>query len=164
MDHKEHRYLNSVPATALFIPFGFFLIRDIIATITGFMFKIIGGEPSFLYQINDDLARLVISVLLLIVMRMFFRGSCSFGLKGKNAGLGILLALPVLIAPVWNILQIMVYHAPLVTGTAAVATAVLHGIGPGVSEEIFCRGFVISNLMRIEKDNKDRILRCMVIS
>lgn len=61
-------------------------------------------------------------------------------------------------------MQIKVYDAPLVAGTTAVIAAIFHGIGPGVSEEVFCRGFTVSNLMRIWKDKPNRILCCMLVS
>ena len=160
----KHRFLNSVLFTALFVPLGFFLLRDTIAAITGIMFESIGGKESFLYQINEDIARLIIAGLLILIMPLFFRGKCNFGFKGGKLALGICLALPELIVPVWNLLQIKVYEAPLVTGVAAVATAIMHGIGPGVSEEVFCRGFTVSNLMRIWKDKPNRIFRCLLIS
>ena len=155
----KHRFLNSVLFTALFVPLGFFLLRDTIAAITGIMFESIGGKESFLYQINEDIARLIIAGLLILIMPLFFRGKCNFGFKGGKLALGICLALPELIVPVWNLLQIKVYEAPLVTGAAAVAAAIMHGIGPGVSEEVFCRGFTVSNLMRIWKDKPNRIFR-----
>lgn len=160
----KHRFLNSVLFTALFVPLGFFLLRDTIAAITGIMFESIGGKESFLYQINEDIARLIIAGLLILIMPLFFRGKCNFGFKGGKLALGICLALPELIVPVWNLLQIKVYEAPLVTGVAAVATAIMHGIGSGVSEEVFCRGFTVSNLMRIWKDKPNRIFRCLLIS
>lgn len=160
----KHKFLNSVLFTALFVPLGFFLLRDTIAAITGIMFESIGGKESLLYQINDDIARLVIVGLLMLIMPIFFRGKCNFGFKGGKLALGICFALPELIVPVWNLLQIKVYEAPLVTGAAAVAAAIMHGIGPGVSEEVFCRGFTISNLMRIWKDKPNRIFRCMLVS
>ncbi len=160
----KHRFLNSVLFTALFVPLGFFLLRDTIAAITGIMFESIGGKESFLYQINEDIARLIIAGLLILIMPLFFRGKCNFGFKGGKLALGICLALPELIVPVWNLLQIKVYEAPLVTGAAAVAAAIMHGIGPGVSEEVFCRGFTVSNLMRIWKDKPNRIFRCMLVS
>ena len=72
--------------------------------------------------------------------------------------------LPQLIVPLWNLLQIAVYKAPLVSGASAVIAAIIHGIGPGVSEEIFCRGFVVSNLMRIRKDKSHRVLYCLLAS
>ena len=139
----KHRFLNSVLFTALFVPLGFFLLRDTIIAITGIMFESIGGKESFLYQINEDIARLIIAGLLILIMPLFFRGKCNFGFKGGKLALGICLALPELIVPVWNLLQIKVYEAPLVTGAAAVAAAIMHGIGPGVSEEVFCRGFCV---------------------
>lgn len=160
----KHRFLNSVLFTALFVPLGFFLLRDTIAAITGIMFESIGGKESFLYQINEDIARLIIAGLLILIMPLFFRGKCNFGFKGGKLALGICLALPELIVPVWNLLQIKVYEAPLAAGAAAVAAAIMHGIGPGVSEEVFCRGFTVSNLMRIWKDKPNRILRCMLAS
>lgn len=160
----RHRLLNSVLFTALLVPLAFFVLRDTIAVLTGLMFEAIGGKESFGYQINDDLARLIIAGLLLLIMPIFFRGNCRFGFRGGKLGLGILLALPELVVPLWNLLQIKVYHAPWVTGTAAVAAAIIHGIGPGLSEEVFCRGFAVSNLMRIWKDKKNRFLRCMLVS
>ena len=160
----KHRFLNSVLFTALFVPLGFFLLRDTIIAITGIMFESIGGKESFLYQINEDIARLIIAGLLILIMPLFFRGKCNFGFKGGKLALGICLALPELIVPVWNLLQIKVYEAPLVTGAAAVAAAIMPGIGPGVSEEVFCRGFTVSNLMRIWKDKPNRIFRCMLVS
>lgn len=160
----KHRFLNSVLFTALFVPLGFFLLRDTIAAITGIMFESIGGKESFLYQINEDIARLIIVGLLILIMPLFFRRKCSFGFRGGKLVLGICLALPELIVPVWNLLQIKVYEAPLVAGAAAVAAAIMHGIGTGVSEEVFCRGFTVSNLMRIWKDKLNRIFRCMLVS
>ena len=59
----KHRFLNSVLFTALFVPLGFFLLRDTIIAITGIMFESIGGKESFLYQINEDIARLIIAGL-----------------------------------------------------------------------------------------------------
>lgn len=35
----KHRFLNSVLFTALFVPLGFFLLRDTIAAITGILSK-----------------------------------------------------------------------------------------------------------------------------
>lgn len=123
-----------------------------------------GGKESFLYQINDDISRLIIAGLLMLILPIFFRGKCNFGFKGGLPKLGILLSLPALIVPVWNLLQIKLYDAPLVAGTTAVFAAIFHGIGPGVSEEVFCRGFTVSNLMRIWKDKPNRILCCMLVS
>ena len=88
----------------------------------------------------------------------------QFWIQGREAGAGYLSCPAGLIVPVWNLLQIKVYEAPLVTGVAAVAAAIMHGIGPGVSEEVFCRGFTVSNLMRIWKDKPNRIFRCMLVS
>ena len=115
-------------------------------------------------SVNEDIARLIIAGLLILIMPLFFRRKCNFGFRGGKLALGICLALPELIVPVWNLLQIKVYEAPLVTGAAAVAAAIMHGIGPGVSEEVFCRGFTVSNLMRIWKDKPNRIFRCMLVS
>ena len=67
----KHRFLNSVLFTALFVPLGFFLMRDTIAAITGIMFESIGGKESFLYQINEDIARLIIAGLLILIMPLF---------------------------------------------------------------------------------------------
>lgn len=160
----KHRFLNNVLFTVLFVPLAFFVLRDTIAVLTGLMLRSAGGEDSLLYQINDDIARLIIAGLLMLIMPIFFRGKCNFGFKGGLLKLGILLALPELIVPVWNLLQIKIYGAPLVAGTTAVIAAIVHGIGPGVSEEVFCRGFAISNLMRIWKDRPNRILLCMLVS
>lgn len=160
----KHRFLNNALFTVLFVPLAFFLLRDTIAVLTGFIFRSIGGADSLLYQVNDDIARLIIAGLLILIMPLFFRGKCNFGFRGGKWKLGILLALPELIVPLWNLLQIRVYDAPVVSGAAAVIAAVIHGIGPGVSEEIFCRGFAISNLMRIWKDKPNRILHCMLAS
>lgn len=160
----KHKFLNSVLFTALFVPLGFFLLRDTIAVLTGMMFEAMGGKESFLYQINDDISRLIIAGLLMLILPIFFRGKCNFGFKGGLPKLGILLSLPALIVPVWNILQIKLYDAPLVAGAAAVFAAIVHGIGPGVSEEVFCRGFAVSNLMRIWKDKPNRIFLSVLVS
>lgn len=160
----QHRFLNSPIFTALAVPLMFFVLRDTIAALTEPMFRSLGGEDSFLCLINEDIARLIIAALLIAIMPIFFRGSCNFGFRGGKIKLGLLLALPELIVPVWNLLQIKIYGAPLVTGTAAVLAAIVHGIGPGVSEEVFCRGFVVSNLMRVWREKPDRILRCTLAS
>lgn len=160
----KHRLLNNAVFTALFVPLAFFVIRDTIAFLTEILFRSVGGEESLLYQINDDIARLVIAGLLMLIMPLFFREKSNFGFRGGKLKLGIILALPELIVPLWNLLQIKVYHAPFVAGITAIIAAIIHGIGPGVSEEIFCRGFVVSNLMRLWKDKPNRILRCMLAS
>ena len=49
----KHRFLNSVLFTALFVPLGFFLLRDTIIAITGIMFESIGGKESFVYKIKE---------------------------------------------------------------------------------------------------------------
>ena len=108
----KHKFLNSVLFTALFVPLGFFLLRDTIAAITGIMFESIGGKESLLYQINGDIAKLIIVGLLMLIMPIFFRGKCNFGFRGGKLKLGILLALPELIVPLWNFLQIKIYDAP----------------------------------------------------
>ena len=160
----KHRFLNNALFTALIVPLAFFVLRDTIAVLTGMMFEAMGGKESFMYQINDDISRLIIAGLLMLILPIFFRGKCNFGFKGGLPKLGILLSLPALIVPVWNLLQIKLYDAPLVAGTTAVFAAIVHGIGPGVSEEVFCRGFTVSNLMRIWKDKPNRILCCMLFS
>ena len=159
-----HKFLNSAVFTALLLPLAFFTLRDTIALLTQPLFLSIGGEDSFLYLINDDISRLIMAGLIVLVMPLYFRGKCDFGFRGGLVKLGLLLALPELIVPLWNLLQIKVYDAPLVTGTAAVCAAVVHGIGPGVSEEVLCRSFTVSNLMRIWKDKPHRILRCALVS
>ena len=108
----KHKFLNSVLFTALFVPLGFFLLRDTIAAITGIMFESIGGKESLLYQINDDITRLIIVGLLMLIMPIFFRGKCNFGFRGGKLKLGVLLALPELIVPLWNFLQLKIYDAP----------------------------------------------------
>lgn len=160
----KHRFLNNALFTALFVPLAFFVLRDTISILTELMFRSIGGEDSLLYQINDDIERLIIAGLLMLIMPIFFRGKCNFGFKGGLPKLGILLSLPALIVPLWNILQIKLYDAPLVAGTTAVFAAIVHGIGPGVSEEVFCRGFAASNLMRIWKDKPNRIFLSVLVS
>lgn len=160
----KHRFLDNAWFTALLVPLAFFVLRDTIAVLTEPMFRSLGGEDSFLVQINDDVARLIIAGLLLAIMPIFFREKCNFGFRGGKVALGVCLALPALIVPVWNLLQIKIYEAPLVSGSAAVLAAVVHGIGPGVSEEIFCRGFAVSNLMRIWRDKPHRIVGCMLAS
>lgn len=160
----KHRFLNNALFTALIVPLAFFVLRDMIAVLTGMMFEAMGGKESFLYQINDDISRLIIAGLLMLILPIFFRGKCNFGFKGGLPKLGILLSLPALIVPVWNLLQIKLYDAPLVAGTTAVFAAIVHGIGPGVSEEVFCRGFTVSNLMRIWKDKPNRIFLSVLVS
>lgn len=160
----KHRFLNNALFTALIVPLAFFVLRDTIAVLTGIMFESMGGKESFLYQINDDISRLIIAGLLMLILLIFFRGKCNFGFKGGLPKLGILLSLPALIVPLWNILQIKLYDAPLVAGTTAVFAAIVHGIGPGVSEEVFCRGFTVSNLMRIWKDKPNRIFLSVLVS
>ena len=160
----KHRFLNNALFTALIVPLAFFVLLDTISILTELMFRSIGGEDSLLYQINDDIARLIIAGLLMLIMPIFFRGRCNFGFKGGLPKLGILLSLPALIVPLWNILQIKLYDAPLVAGTTAVFAAIVHGIGPGVSEEVFCRGFAASNLMRIWKDKPNRIFLSVLVS
>lgn len=160
----KHRFLNNALFTALIVPLAFFVLRDTIAVLTGIMFESMAGKESFLYQINDDISRLIIAGLLMLILLIFFRGKCNFGFKGGLPKLGILLSLPALIVPLWNILQIKLYDAPLVAGTTAVFAAIVHGIGPGVSEEVFCRGFAASNLMRIWKDKPNRIFLSVLVS
>ena len=80
----KHKFLNSVLFTALFVPLGFFLLRDTIAAITGIMFESIGGKESLLYQINDDIARLIIVGLLMLIMPIFFRGNAISAFGAEN--------------------------------------------------------------------------------
>lgn len=94
------------------------------------MFESIGGKESFLYQINDDIARLIIVGLLMLIMPIFFRGKCNFGFRGGKLKLGILLALPELIVPLWNFLQIKIYDCRSSYGDAA-----------EVEDEIFVGGY-----------------------
>ena len=88
----KHRFLNNALFTALIVPLAFFVLRDTIAVLTGLMFESMGGEESLLYQINDDIARLIIAGLLMLIMPIFFRGRCNFGFKGGFLKLGILLS------------------------------------------------------------------------
>lgn len=90
----KHRFLNNALFTALFVPLAFFVLRDTIAVLTGMMFEAMGGKESFLYQINDDISRLIIAGLLMLILPIFFRGKCNFGFKGGLPKLGILLSLP----------------------------------------------------------------------
>lgn len=159
----KHRFLNSVLFTVVFVQLAFLLLRDTIGVVTEIPISSVFGTDSLLYLINEDISRLIIAGLLMLIMPIYFRGRCDFGFKGSNFKLGVLLALPMLIVPVWNLLQIAVYDAPLVTGAAAIIAAIVHGIGPGVSEEIFFRGFAVSNLMRIWKDKPNRIILSMLV-
>lgn len=87
----KHRFLNNALFTALFVPLAFFVLRDTIAVLTGRMFESMGGKESFLYQINDDISRLIIAGLLMLILPIFFRGKCNFGFKGGLPKLTILL-------------------------------------------------------------------------
>lgn len=87
----KHRFLNNALFTALIVPLAFFVLRDTIAVLTGLMFESMGGKESFLYQINDDISRLIIAGLLMLILPIFFRGKCNFGFKGGLPKLGILL-------------------------------------------------------------------------
>ena len=78
----KHRFLNSVLFTALFVPLGFFLLRDTIAAITGIMFESIGGKESFLYQIKEELARQINAGRLILIMPLLLRSKFKFGLRG----------------------------------------------------------------------------------
>lgn len=142
----------------------FFVLRDLIAVLLGFIFEMTAGKESFLYEIKDDIARTVIAVLLMIIMPLYFRGRCNFGFKGGNAKLGLCLALWEIVVVAWNLAQIYIYKAPLVTGAFGVLAAVVHGFGPGFSEEVFCRGFVVSNLMRSRENKSHRALHCVLLS
>lgn len=90
----KHRFLNNALFTALIVPLAFFVLRDTIAVLTGLMFESMGGKESFLYQINDDISRLITAGLLMLILPIFFRGKCNFGFKGGLPKLGILLSLP----------------------------------------------------------------------
>lgn len=87
----KHRFLNNALFTALIVPLAFFVLRDTIAVLTGMMFEAMGGKESFLYQINDDISRLITAGLLMLILPIFFRGKCNFGFKGGLPKLGILL-------------------------------------------------------------------------
>lgn len=87
----KHRFLNNALFTALIVPLAFFVLRDMIAVLTGMMFESMGGKESFLYQINDDISRLITAGLLMLILPIFFRGRCNFGFKGGFLKLGILL-------------------------------------------------------------------------
>lgn len=161
---SKHKLLNSAFFTAFAVPLGFFLLRDTIIVLADPVFKFISGEGSLLYEINADIARFITAGLLMLIIPLFFREKCNFGFKGGKLRLGILLALPELVVPAWNLLQIKVYDAPLVSGAVGVVAAIIHGISPAVSEEVFCRGFAVSNLMRIREGKPNRILYCMLLS
>ena len=90
----KHRFLNNALFTALIVPLAFFVLRDTIAVLTGMMFEAMGGKESCLYQINDDISRIIIVGLLMLILPIFFRGKCNFGFKGGLPKLGILLSLP----------------------------------------------------------------------
>ena len=70
----KHRFLNSMLFTALFVPLGFFLLRDTIAAITGIMFESIGGKESFLYKNKQNNARLIKAGRLIIINPLFLMG------------------------------------------------------------------------------------------
>ena len=89
-----HKFLNSAVFTALLLPLAFFTLRDTIALLTQPLFLSIGGEDSFLYLINDDISRLIMAGLIVLVMPLYFRGKCDFGFRGGLVKLGLLLALP----------------------------------------------------------------------
>ena len=76
----KHRFLNNALFTALIVPLAFFVLRDTIAVLTGLMFESMGGKESFLYQINDDISRLIIAGLLMLILPIFFRGKCKLGI------------------------------------------------------------------------------------
>lgn len=67
----KHRFLNNALFTALIVPLAFFVLRDTIAVLTGLMFESMGGKESFLYQINDDISRLIIAGLLMLILPIF---------------------------------------------------------------------------------------------
>ena len=58
---SKHTLLNSVLFTALAIPVIFFILRDLIAVLLGLLIEMTAGQESFLYAINDDIARLAIA-------------------------------------------------------------------------------------------------------
>ena len=60
----KHRFLNSVLFTALFVPLGFFLLRDAIAAITGIMFlKLYSAFPRHLLTVISCASIIVVLIL-----------------------------------------------------------------------------------------------------
>ena len=48
------------------------------------MFESIGGKESLLYQINDDIARLIIVGLLMLIMPIFSGGNAISAFGAEN--------------------------------------------------------------------------------
>lgn len=118
------------------MPVLFMVMLNLMSTFTALLFENAFGKTSLLYMINDDIACFCVSVLFIIFMNQFFKKNCHFGITSGNFKKGMLLSLPGLIIVFWNLLQIIVNHLPLVSGTNAVIAAIIAGIGPGVAEEI----------------------------
>lgn len=136
MKNRNHLLLDNPILSSFLMPVLFMVMLNLMSTFTALLFENTFGKTSLLYMINDDIACFCVSVLFIIFMNQFFKKNYHFGITSGNFKKGMLLSLPGLIIVFWNLLQIIVNHLPLVSGTNAIIAAIIAGIGPGVAEEI----------------------------
>ena len=103
--------------------------------------------PSFGSNLISSLSSIIVALIFLFIYKWYMRDKLQNLLSLKNFKFALILLIPSLIFIIGNLVS------NYIDGNFTFnALIIVLGLGPGISEEIVFRGFILSNLMRIRKN------------
>ena len=128
---------------------GFLVLDLVVISIFVNIFKSIFDFliPSFGSNLISSLSSIIVALIFLVIYKWYMRDKLQNLLSLKNFKFALILLIPSLIFIIGNLVS------NYIDGNFTFnALIIVLGLGPGISEEIVFRGFILSNLMRIRKN------------
>lgn len=145
--------------TGLVIPALSLLVFGVIAG----LFAGLTDKPEYMTEYNA-VALIIGSILVAIGIRKSLGEDFHYGLGRKGLGIGLLVALPVMVFSVQYIAQGALAEVRPELTAADFLCPLITGIQPGVLEELFYRGLVFGGLMHVRAGKKNRVLVAFLAS
>lgn len=161
MENKpKHRFFDNLFVIAFLMPLIFVqLVGGGFQGISQVVFGNFCGKESLLYQFVNFVPSVVTAVFIILIVRKLFAGYCNFGFKGGKPLLGVLLSSAGLLVVAVNL-----YGIQFSGDVCKIVNSVFTAIGIGITEEVICRGYVVSNLMRKWQDKPNRVMLSVIAS
>lgn len=168
MKEKRHWFLKYPLLPAFLLPLVGVIGASLLVKLLTMVLPALFGDGIKQVQefpsLANDILRILFAVTFILVMKYSSKGTFRFGFSAKNLWLSIGLSLSALLTTLDNVVESSLAGLPLQSTFYGVLLAVLSGIGPGVFEEVACRGVVLSNMMERWNRKKGYILKSVLTS
>lgn len=154
------KYIDKILDSPIGSTIGFIALDYIvIATFISILKEILGFFLPSVTNLPSSVATIVVSIVFLLIYVRYMRGRLQNLISAMNFKLALILVIPSLVIIINNLVANYI-EGQLVFNYLVV----ISGLAPGITEEIIFRGLIVSNLMRIRKNNNLSIYLIVVLS